>query len=171
MSGSFSSTASETFSIIHARHIASKVATDLKRIQRFYGGVPADSDINDYEAELVELLKHDVVADIIYGFKRDGRWTEVVVRYKALAGGTLSTDDDPGKIRPGLDVANATFCSFLAYNRKWDNLSTAEQAAIRKSCPFQRSSGSSPPLEAGYWADDLKYSAGGRGLGRSTVRR
>lgn len=167
---SFSLSASETFTIVHARHIASKVATDLKRIQRFYA-VPADSDIDAYEAELVELLKNDVVDEITYGFKRDGRWTEVAVRYKAIAGGALSTDDDPGKIRPGLDISNASFGSFLSYNSKWDRLSATEKAAIRKACPFQRSDGSSPLLEAGYWADDLKYSAGGRGIGRSTVRR
>ncbi|MGH9162785.1 MAG: hypothetical protein ACRD2X_22700 [Vicinamibacteraceae bacterium] len=57
-----------------------------------------------YEAELVELLKHDVVDTVTYGFKRDGKWTEAAVRYRSI-GGSLSADDDPGKISPGLNVA------------------------------------------------------------------
>ena len=36
MSTSYSVSASETFSLTHARKIASKVATDLKRLQRLY---------------------------------------------------------------------------------------------------------------------------------------
>lgn len=170
MSLSYSASATETFTIAHARYIASKVATDLKRFQRFYNG-PNDESIDNYEGELTVLLKHDVIASVVYGFKRDGEWTEAAVRYRALPGGSLSVDDDPGKIRPGLDIAGASFTSFLSYNGNWDKLSAAEQAAIKGACPFQRSTGWAPSLEAGYWADDLSYSAGGRGLGRAMVRR
>ena len=34
----------QTFSVTHARHMAAKVATDLRRMQRFYG-YPSDADI------------------------------------------------------------------------------------------------------------------------------
>lgn len=169
MSLSYTTSATETFTVVHARYLASKVATDLKRFQRFYGG-PSDAWIDDYEAELIQLLKHDVVASVAYGFQRDGQWTAAALRYTALADGSLAADDDPGKIRPGFDVARAAFSSFLTYNAKWASLSAAERAEIRRGCPFPRVAGSSPPLEAGYWAEDLKYAAGGRGLGRSTVR-
>jgi hypothetical protein len=170
MTSSYSTTASTTFTVVHARHIASKVATDLKRIQRFYSA-PPDKWIEDYEAELIEFLKNDVVDHVIYGFKRNDKWTEATLRYSSSPGGSLLVDDDPGKIRPGLDIVNATFTSFLSYNSKWFNLTASEQAAITCNCPFQRTTGSSPVLEMGYWYDDLNYSAGGRGLGRSTVRR
>lgn len=163
-------TTSETFTIVHARKIACKVATDLKRFQRFYGR-PADSWIDDYEAELVELLKYDVVATVAYGFQRNGKWTEAAVRYKALPGGGLVPDDDPGKIRPNLDVSGASFTSFLTYNSRWAGLSGNERAAIAAACPFRRSSGDEPGLEAGYWEVDRTYTAGGRGLARSSVRR
>lgn len=170
MSTSYTSTAVETFSVVHARYIASKVATDLKRFQRFYNE-PTDVWIDWYEGELTELLNRDVVGNVIYGFKRDDRWTEATVRYTALPGGSLSVDDDPGKIRPGLDVGSAVFTSFLTYSDKWQQLSLAEKAAIERACPFARTTGPTPALEAGYWASDLNYLAGGRGLGRSTVRR
>ena len=44
MSSSFSytGTESETFSVVHARRLASKVAADLKSFKRFYDGEPDD---------------------------------------------------------------------------------------------------------------------------------
>lgn len=170
MSLSYTTTDTETFTVAHARYIASKVATDLLRFQRFYLS-PTDEWIDKYEAELAVLLKYDVVANVVYGFQRGGKWTEAAVRYTALPGGKLQSDDDPGKIRPNLDIAGASFTSFICYNANWDRLNAQQQAAIERECPFQRTSGSAPPLEAGYWADDLHYSAGGRGLGRASVKR
>lgn len=167
----YTESASNTFTIVHARQIASKVATDLKKFQRFYQGVPSDATIDLYERELAVLLKYDVVESIIYGFKRDGKWTEAAVRYTALPGGVLQADDDPGKIRPNLDVARATFTSFLTFNSNWLKFSGDERVAVEAESPIRRTDGDTPPLEAGYWQDDLKYSSGGRGLGRATARR
>jgi len=45
---------SVSFTVTHARHMAAKVATDLKRMQRLYGA-PSDPSIADYEGELIEL--------------------------------------------------------------------------------------------------------------------
>lgn len=170
MSMSYTTNESETFSIIHARRIAWRVATDLLRFQSFYG-LPSDKSLDDYEEELAVLLNHDVLAWVEYGFQRNGKWTEAAVRYTALPGGTLVASDDPGKIRPNLDVAGAHFTSFLDYNSNWYMKSQAERAAIAAQRPFTRGTGSEPPLESGYWASDLNYTAGGRGLGRATARR
>ena len=49
-------TESSTFTVTHARHMAAKVATDLVRMQRFYG-FPSDADIDAYEEEVIALLK------------------------------------------------------------------------------------------------------------------
>ena len=37
MSTSFTITETTTFTLTHAKYMAAKVATDLKRMQRFYG--------------------------------------------------------------------------------------------------------------------------------------
>jgi hypothetical protein len=160
----------ETFSIIHARRIASRVATDLLRFQSFYG-TPSDKSIDDYEAELTVLLNHDVLAWVEYGFQRNGKWTEAAVRYTALPGGTLIANDDPGKIRPNLDIAGAKFTSFLSFNDNWYGKTQSERDAITRERPFTRGAGTEPPLESGYWADDLNYTAAGRGLGRASARK
>jgi hypothetical protein len=105
-----------------------------------------------------------------YGFQRNSLWTPASVRYRAIPGGSLPADDDPGKIRPGVDITGAHFASFLSYSSTWFNLSQADRNSIESSLPIQRSTGAVPNLESGAWSDDLSYSAGGRGLGRSSVR-
>lgn len=169
MSSSFSYTQSTSFTVVHARHMAAKVATDLLRFQRFYGK-PSNSEINAYEAELIALLKEDYLRAITYGFKRNGKWVEAL-RYRGLSGGVLVADDDPGKLRPGADVSGCPFTSFLEYNDRWFALTDAERQQFRKPLPFQRSSGTEPGIEAGYWSEDLTYSAAGRGVSRSVIKR
>ncbi|NYF77984.1 hypothetical protein [Granulicella arctica] len=172
MSTSYSISGTESFTITHARKIACKVATDLKRFQRLYARTwdPTDQEIDNYEAELVHLLKHDVVGTVIYGYMRAGKWTQACVRYHSTSGGELIADDDPGKIKPGYDIAGASFTSFLTYNSNWDSLSPNAREAIKSSTPLQRGTGSTPVLETGYWSQDLTYSAGGRGIVRSIVK-
>ncbi|MGK4567354.1 hypothetical protein [Flavobacterium sp. 3HN19-14] len=82
MSSSFTNSNTQTFTVTHARHLASKVATDLKRIQRFYG-YPSDSSISDYEGELIEYLKNGYLEKVTYGFQKDGKWIEPSLQYTA----------------------------------------------------------------------------------------
>lgn len=166
---SYSYTESSTFTITHARHMAAKIATDLKRIQRFYGR-PSDQDIADYEAEATAMMKAGYLSSVSYGFKRDGFWIEPTLKYTArdLAGGAAN-DDDPGKIRPGKDVSGASFTSFITYTDAFMKLSQAERDTFKSGLPFQRVSGTEPPVN-GYLSSDRTYSAGGRALDRSSVR-
>lgn len=168
MSYSTSYTESTTFTYTHARHLAAKVATDLKRIQRFYA-YPTDKQIADYEAEAVELMRHGYLHSVTYGFKKDGNWIEPTLRYTAqeLAAGVA--DDDPGRIRPGASVSGASFTSYLEYSLKWHVLSSAEQSKFDATLPFQRGNGPVPGV-TGYFADDRTYSAGSVALARATVR-
>lgn len=166
---SYSYTESTTFTVTHARHMAAKIATDLKRIQRLYGK-PSDQDIADYEAEAVALMKAGYLSSVTYGFKRGGLWIEPTLKYSSrdLVGGTAN-DDDPGKIRPGKDVSGALFTSFLSYTDAYFNLPQTDRDAFKDGLPFQRTSGTEPPVN-GYLASDRTYSAGGRALDRSSVR-
>jgi hypothetical protein len=170
MNSSFTTSGSESFSITNARKLASKVATDLKRFQRFYGGVPIDLWIERYERELVELLKRNALTEVTYGFRRNGLWTPAVVRYRAFDG-ALDVDDDPGRVPMGVSVTGAAFSSFCETNANYSALSAAELQQIVATAGFSRTNGTSPALEAGYWTQDRTYSSGGRGLGRSTVRQ
>jgi hypothetical protein len=170
MSYSYTLSETTTFTLTHAKHIAAKVATDLKRIQRFYGSIPTDKSIADYEIELIELLKAGYLSTVTYGFRRDGNWIEPTLRYTARdLAGFSANDEDPGKIRPGANIVGASFYSYLTYSPAWNQLSTADQDAFKKRLPFYRGSAPEPGVN-GYLADDRTYSSGGRALNRASVR-
>ena len=71
MSYSLSYTESSTFTVTHARHMAAKVATDLKRMQRFYGS-PSDARIAQFQIEATELIKAGYLGTVSYGYQRNG---------------------------------------------------------------------------------------------------
>jgi hypothetical protein len=149
--------------------MAAKVATDLKRLQRFYN-YPADAAIADYEAEVVELLKAGFFGTLTVGFRRNGCWIEPTLRYTARdLAGAAANDDDPGRIRPGADIEGARFYNYLTYSAIWDSLTETEQEAFKRRMPFRRSGAPEPGID-GYLVDDRVYSAGGRALDRASVR-
>ena len=190
-------TTTDTFSYTHARHIAAKVATDLKRIQRFYGR-PSNKDIDDYQAEITELLKAGYLGAVTYGFQRNDNWIQPTLRYtaKELAGFSTN-DDDPGRIRPGANVQGASFSSYLTYSSAWDTLTTQQKAPganvqgasfssyltyssawdtlttqqkaqFKDQLPIRRVSGLDAGI-TGAWIVDRTYSAGGRAVDRLSL--
>jgi hypothetical protein len=169
MSYAYTVTEAKTFTLTHARHLAAKVAADLKRMQRFYGA-PDDARIARLEGEITELLRQGYLDTVTYGFQRNGDWIEPTLRYTAreLVGDGM--DDDPGRVRPGGNVAGASFYSYLTHNSSWDALTPAERTVIEQQLPVQRTGAPEPSVSGGYFADDKTYSSGGRALGRATVR-
>ena len=165
--GTYTTTESETFTVTHARHIAIKVGTDLKRMQRFYES-PNDERIANYEKEAIALLEGDYLDRIEYGFKtNDGTW-RMALKYEARHGGVLIADDSPGGIRPGIDIMNCQFHSFLVTNYRWAALSEEDKERIYKEAEvsFRRTEGHEP---LGNWTVDKVYSTGGRGVQRSSL--
>lgn len=170
MSYSYTYSETRTFTVTHAKQLASKVATDLKRIQRFYGS-PSDSLIDAFEEELILFLKSGYLEDVTYGFRRNGDFIEPSIKYTARELiSSNAIDDDPGKIRPGSDITNAVFGSFLNYSNKWFSISSDEQKSFKNQLPFQRVTSSTPGYE-GYYLEDKIYSSGGRSLNRSSLRK
>jgi Bacterial HORMA domain family 1 len=169
MSSSFTFSESQTFTLTHAKHIASKVATDLKRMQRFYN-YPSDSSIISFETEVIELLKKGYLGTITYGFQKDAKWIEPALRYTAKELTEMTTtDDDPGRIRPGANIVGASFYSYLTYSSAWNKLTQFEKDAFKKDLPFQRGGAEEPGIN-GYLSNDKTYSSGGKALERSIVK-
>ena len=163
--GTFTTSSSDTFTVTHAIHIAAKIGTDLKRMQRFYGQ-PTDAEIEAYEREVIALLKGDYLDKIEYGFKvKNGPW-RIALKYEARYGGVLIADDNPGKIPIGADISRCKFHSCLIGNHKWQQLSDIQKDQVYKDAKisFRRVAGSEPE---GNWMYDKTYSAGGRGVVRS----
>lgn len=167
MSYSFTTTETKAFTITHANYLASKVAADLKRMQRFYGS-PSDALIEKYEREIALYLKHGYLEKVSYGFKKDGSWIEPTLMYRAIDIDSLA-NDDPGKVRPGRDISGASFYSFLEYSSKWNRLPESEKEKFEEGLPLKRGSADTPGI-SGYLEDDRTYASGGKALSRSTVR-
>ncbi len=165
----YSFTESETFTKTQAEYLASKIATDLKRIQRLYGE-PADFLISQYYAEAVILLKSGFLKCITYGFKRNGEWIEPTLRYTAYdLANDNGKDDDPGKVRAGKNVSGARFSSVVEYNDSWNKLSSEEQDKFESQLPVQRTVGITSSFN-GYLSRDLTYSSGGQSIYRESLR-
>jgi len=164
-----SSSFTQTFTATNAKYLASKVATDLKRIQRFYG-FPSDASIAMYETELSEYLRKGFLNKVTYGFKKDGKFIEPSLVYTAQdIAGFSSADDDPGKIRPGANISGASFGSYLIQNSEYERMSPSDEEAFVNSLPIKRT-GSPEPGINGYLSADNSYSSGSKSLNRSSVK-
>ena len=169
MSNSYTVTDTITFTQTHAKHIAAKVATDLKRMQRLYTE-PSDNWIGAFEAEAVELLKGGFLDTVAYGFRRNGDWIEPTLIYTSRdLMDIAANDDDPGRVRPNAQISGASFHSYLTYNSTWNQLTREQREDFLRRLPFQRTVGTEPGV-SGYWSRDLTYSAGGRALDRASLR-
>lgn len=166
MSSSYTTT--ETVTITYAKHLAAKVATDLKRMQRFYGK-PSDSKISKYEEEVVLLIKYGYLNKVTYGFKKEGKWIEPTLIYTSSDLQNINVDDDPGKVRPGKNIVGASFSSYLTYTSKWDKLSVQEKSDFKNKLPFKRVNAEEPSVN-GYLESDRTYSSGSHSLSRYSVR-
>ena len=112
----------ESFTIINARKLASKVAADMHLCAQYYGK-PSEARIREYAEELAQYLNAGYLQEYEFGYKKDGKRI-VTWRYKVDANGQLTTDDRPGKIVPYVDIAGAVFFNFLTQNSKFFQLST-----------------------------------------------
>lgn len=161
-------TNTQTFTRTHAGHLASKVVADLYQCAILYDRPERDS-LDAYQEELTTLLAGGYLQTYEFGFKqRENRilsW-----HYTVGPTGDLDSDSRSGNLARGVDVGSASFFNFITYSRKWDTLAPGEQAAIKKSLPFQRSSGSQPSDGAGYWKIEMQYSAGGIAVTRKVFQ-
>ncbi|MXX34909.1 MAG: hypothetical protein F4089_15480 [Gammaproteobacteria bacterium] len=161
----FTRTNTETFTRTSANYLVSKVAADLRQMQRLHGA-PSDAMIADYVEELITLLAGGYVDSVEYGFKRGNNWV-VALRYLVNSDGSISaTDDRPGRVPLG-DVRGTGFGSFLVTSSKWSILSSVERERIERALPFVRTPGSEP---GGTWNyGGRAYSKDGVSLRRGAI--
>lgn len=157
-----------TFTLTHAKLLASKVIADLYLCSRQYGR-PAAASVPAYQEELAALLADRYVAAYEFGFKRAGRRV-LSWHYTVGPAGDLQGDSRSGGLVRGIDVAGAEYFNFLTYNDRWTGLSATEQQAIEDALPIKRTWGSAPGDGNGYWTTERSYTAGGTALVRRVFR-
>jgi hypothetical protein len=164
----FTVTKTATFTIVHARYLASKAAADMHLCSQYYGK-PSEQRIREYAEELAQYLNAGYLAAYEFGYKKDGKRI-VCWRYRVDSSGALTTDDRPGKVVPYVDVTGAIFFNFLTHNSRFFQLSSDEQARFEAGLPLQRTGGDPPSDGSGYWMADRNYFSGGCGLNRQTFQ-
>src|SRR5205823_2790133 len=136
MSFSMTRTVSESFTLTHAKYLASKVTTDMLRCQQLYQQ-PSNASINNYGTELALLLRDGYVAEYEFGFKLGDRrllsW-----HYTVTNSDVTAANDRPGGLPSGVSIASASFFNQLTYSTKWLLLPLAEQQKIQAELPVQR---------------------------------
>jgi hypothetical protein len=168
MSYSYTTTTTESFTLTHAKRLAAKVAADMHQCQWFYGHL-TDRQIENYEQELVILLRGEYVESYEFGFEtRDGQrvvsWFYTVGPAGDLQGGRS------GGLFPTADISEAVPFNFLSHNSAWTALPQEERDRIEASLPVQRTEGKPPQDGKGYWDSSRSYASGGVAMTRKEFR-
>jgi Bacterial HORMA domain family 1 len=161
-------TYTKTFTLSHAKHLASKVVADLYQCSLLYDNPSLDS-VRAYEEELITLLAGRYVETYEFGFKSNEKRV-LTWHYTVGPAGDLQGDSRSGSLVRGIDISGAQYFNFLTYSGEWEKLTSTQQSAIKQSLPFQRTSGSAPGDGAGRWVTEHAYSAGGVLVSRRVFR-
>lgn len=165
MTGTY--TTSETFTLTHAKYLASKVAADLLQMQLFYNR-PSTEQINQYIDELTTLLIHGYLDSVDYGFKKDNKWL-VQISY-SVKNGNISTDDRSGSIYTTADVSGAAWSSYLRKSSKYNIQPQTEKQRVEALLPFTREGQPESGFQPGRWISDKNYYNGGISLERKVFQ-
>jgi hypothetical protein len=132
-------TRTATFTVTSARYITSKIAADLRSMNRLYGSPPL-AEIDDYAEEAALLLRDGFLERVDYGLRRQtrsGDWTWVLrLRYVVTPTGGLE-DANPGGMPAYADTVNAAWYSYLVKSAAFHQLIPEEQVAAEAALSHQ----------------------------------
>lgn len=158
-----------TFSITSARYLTSKIAADLRSMNRLYGK-PALARIDDFAEEAALLLRDGYLDRVDYGLRRRdryGEWEWVLrLRYVATSDGSLQ-DANPGGVPATADDTDASWYSFLVKSDAFHRLPPSQQAAVENVLPVQRTDAAETNTSTNSWTGQRSYSRDGTALTRT----
>jgi hypothetical protein len=165
---SYSTTRTATFNITSARYLASKIAADLRTMNRFYGH-PALADIDNYAEEAALLLRDGYLDRVDYGLRRRlaGEWEWVLrLRYVVTPAGSLQ-DGNPGGVPATATTAGASFYSYLVKSASYHQLTTEARITVDRALPVSRTGAEETGTAAGTVNGNRTYSRDGTAVTRS----
>jgi len=164
----YSYTATESFTLAHAKKLAAKVIADMHQCRRLYGR-PSESSIEAYQTELVVLLAGEYVSKYEFGFKTDADQRIVSWRYTVGPAGDLEGGRSGG-LYATADIDDARMFNYLWQSDKWNDLLPSEQAKVNAKHTIERVAGDPPSDGSGRWVRDRRYVAGGVAIEREEFR-
>ncbi|WP_262370814.1 hypothetical protein [Streptomyces sp. WAC01526] len=165
MTGSYSRSASASFTITDARYVGGRVGADLRLLHNLYGKPGLDS-IENYAEEVAVLLNRGFLGTVDYGFRDTGTnaW-RLRLRYTATVNGQL-TDSRPGSFPDPVGLTGYGFYSFLTYSSAFLLLTSSEQIGVKETLPISRTTGTAPSALAGTTTTGHGYARNGAGVSR-----
>jgi len=167
---SSSATRTVTFTATSARHLTSKIAADLRTMNRYYD-LPSLTEIDAYAQEAARLLLDGYLAWVDYGLRRltasGGMEWVLQLRYTVNSSGVL-TDDHPGGVPAHAPTDGASFYSYLSYSAAFDALPAWQKDAVKAALPVTRTGASESPRAGGTVNGQRSYSRDGVSLSRDT---
>jgi hypothetical protein len=165
MTSSMTRSASDAFTLTHARYVGAKIGADLRLLTNLYGK-PVLDDIDAYVEETAVLLRDCYLDTVDFGFWQQaaGAW-KLRLRYTATLGGHL-VDDRPGNFPATVAVAGLPFYSFLKYSTTFLLLPGGRQNEITEALPVNRTTGAEPTASSGTFTSGHGYSRNGAGVSR-----
>ncbi|WNI30385.1 hypothetical protein [Streptomyces sp. ITFR-6] len=165
MTGSYSRSASGSFTITDARYVGGRVAADLRLLYNLYGE-PSLERIEKFAEEVALLLRDGYLDTVDYGFRdtATNAW-KFRLRYRATAGGQL-IDSRPGSFPDAVDLTGYTFHSFLDYSSAFWLLTSSQKAGVKEALPISRTTGTAPSAVAGTGTTGHGYARNGTGVSR-----
>ena len=151
-----------------AHHLAGPIIQDMRSYRKIYGH-PTLSLIDDYEFELVALLKLKVVQSYEFGFERDGR--RVVTCFYKFSYETiepLEGSRNPANL--STIIRGATFFNYITYTDTWFELPESEHNRIRARLPIKRGNNSPPQDGSGFWKNQESFISKGAALDRRSYQ-
>ncbi|MBW5480383.1 hypothetical protein GPJ59_00340 [Streptomyces bambusae] len=165
MTGSYTRSASSSFTITDARYVGGRVAADLRLLFNLYGE-PSLDRIDNFAEEVALLLRDGYLDTVDYGFRdtANNAW-KLRLRYKATTGGQL-VDSRPGNFPDPVDLTGYGFYSFLTYSSAFDLLTGTQQATVKGALPISRTTGVAPSALSGNTTAGHGYARNGAGVSR-----
>ncbi|MFJ2186420.1 hypothetical protein ACIOJE_00485 [Kitasatospora sp. NPDC087861] len=165
MTGSYTRSASASFTITDARYVGGRVGADLRLLYNLYSE-PSVDRIENFAEEVALLLRDGYLDTVDYGFRDTATNTwKFRLRYKATAGGQLA-DSRPGSFPDPVDLTGYTFHSFLTYSSAFGLLTSSQQAGVKETLPISRTTGTAPSALAGTTTTGHGYARSGSGVSR-----
>jgi hypothetical protein len=162
-------TTSDSFTLVHARKLAAKVAADMDQCRRLYGE-PSSAEIDAYREELVVMLHGGYVSKYEFGYQTSDERRVLTWLYTINAAGDLEGGQRSGGLYSQANVVNAAMFNFLTTNADWHALGGSGQAEVKKRHTIRRTTGYPPTDGNGRWVRDKTYSAGGVAIERQEFR-
>lgn len=162
-------TTSDSFTLVHARKLAAKVAADMDQCRRLYGD-PGTAEIEAYRAELIVMLHGGYISTYEFGYQTSDERRVVTWLYTVSPDGDLDGGQRSGGLYAQAVTSNATIFNSLTTNADWSGLGSSGQQDVTKQHSIRRITGQPPTDGSGRWVRDKTYSAGGVAIERQEFR-